>query len=370
MSHTHYVDIARNIDRGPLTAPKAGDDFSPAFIDYLKLLFSPEQAAVVRHVEMAPGEKKTEEDLAVASGLSADEVRELLAPLAAKGLVIHYTGRYFLPSIPSLLNIHQHSTELGPDDVAAARLYKKYFVEDGYSRYYQASLKGTSITRVIPVRRAIKFEEKVLDTEEAHDIIDAVDRLRLVPCPCRTRAHKLDERQCRDRNPIGFCIATGRSVRYFEYAGMGRDVSADEAKRYFDEMQDLGLVGITDNFDHPDHSVICLCCECCCSQIRGRIAWDHPDAVAPSNFVAQSGDDCISCGACEERCPFGAISVDDDRDRSVTDADTCVGCGVCTFACPEGALKLTRVERHTPLADARELFTRIAIENRGGTVEA
>jgi len=367
MTDTHYVKIAENIDRGPLTAPKAGDDFSPAFIDYLKLIFSAEQAEIVQHVEMPPGKKKTEAELADASGRSADEVRDLLAPLCEKGLVVKYKDWYFLPAIPLLINHHQHIAELGPDDVQAARLYQKFFVDEGYSKYYQTSMQGTSITRVIPVRRTIEFDEKILDTEEAHDIMDTVGRLRLVPCPCRTRTEKLDERKCHDQNPIGFCIAMGTSAWYFEYAGMGRDVSAEEAKKYFDEMQEHGLVGLTDNYDHPDHSVICLCCTCCCSQTRGRLAWDNPDAIAPANFVAESNDDCIMCGACEDRCPFSAISMDDDLDRSVADADVCMGCGVCTFVCPEEALHLKRLERHEPLKDARELYTRIAVENRAGS---
>ena len=46
----------------------------------------------------------------------------------------------------------------------------------------------------------------------------------------------------------------------------------------------------------------------------------------------------------------------------------CINCGVCTFVCPEDALHLKRMERHQPLKDARELYTRIAIENRGGTI--
>jgi Pyruvate/2-oxoacid:ferredoxin oxidoreductase delta subunit len=368
MADTHYVKIAENIDHGPLTAPKVDGGFSPAFIDYLKLIFTAEQAAVIQHVEMPPGKIKTGIELAEASGRSTDEVGDLLAPLCAKGLLINYKDRYFLPSIPALINHHQHISELGPDDVEAARLYKKFFIDEGYSRYYQTSMKGTSITRVIPVRRTIEFEEKVLGSEEAHDIIDSVERLRLIPCPCRTRTDKLDERKCHDNNPIGSCITMGASAWYWENAGMGREVSAEEAKRYFDEMQEHGLVGLTDNYDHPDHSVICLCCTCCCSQTRGRLVWDNPDAIAPANFVAESNDDCIMCGACEDRCPFSAISMDDNLGRSVANAEVCMGCGVCTFACPEEALHLKRMERHEPLKDARELYTRIAIENRGGTV--
>jgi Pyruvate/2-oxoacid:ferredoxin oxidoreductase delta subunit len=370
MSNARYVRIAENIDQGPLTAPKTGDDFSPAFIDYLKLIFNAEQADVIQHMQMPPGKKNTEAELAEASGRSVDEVRDLLEPLANKGLVVNFSARYFLPSIPALINHHQHISELGPDDVEAAKLYQKFFIDEGYSRYYQTSTQGTSITRVIPVRRTIEFEEKVLDTEEAHHIIDSVERLRLIPCPCRTRTDKLDERKCHDDNPIGHCITMGSSAWYWENVGMGREVTAEEAKRYFDEMQELGLVGLTDNYDDPDHSVICLCCTCCCSQTRGRLVWDNPDAVAPANFVAQSNDNCIMCGACEDRCPFSAISMDDDLERSVADAEICMGCGVCTFVCPEEALHLKRLERHQPLKDARELYTRIAIENREGTVEA
>ena len=46
-------------------------------------------------------------------------------------------------------------------------------------------------------------------------------------------------------------------------------------------------------------------------------------------------DDCISCGACADECPCGAISEGDGKFE--IDADACVECGACNSACPVGA---------------------------------
>ncbi|MBQ7597354.1 MAG: 4Fe-4S binding protein [Clostridia bacterium] len=46
--------------------------------------------------------------------------------------------------------------------------------------------------------------------------------------------------------------------------------------------------------------------------------------------------DCISCGACADTCPVGAISEGDGQ--FVIDADTCISCGSCADGCPVGAI--------------------------------
>jgi Pyruvate/2-oxoacid:ferredoxin oxidoreductase delta subunit len=156
------------------------------------------------------------------------------------------------------------------------------------------------------------------------------------------------------------------SALYFQSIGVGRKVTAEEAKKYFDEMQDLGLVGTTENYEEAGHTVICLCCQCCCSQLRGRTRWDNPQAVAPSNFVAESTDECLMCGNCEERCFFGAITLDERQLKSVVDAEKCMGCGVCTITCDQEALRLKRVERERPFPTAGKLLGTIAAENQEG----
>ena len=46
-------------------------------------------------------------------------------------------------------------------------------------------------------------------------------------------------------------------------------------------------------------------------------------------------DDCVSCGACAEQCPVGAISEGDGK--YVINPDLCVECGACEGVCPVGA---------------------------------
>ena len=43
-------------------------------------------------------------------------------------------------------------------------------------------------------------------------------------------------------------------------------------------------------------------------------------------------DSCISCGACVEDCPVGAIS--EGPDTYVIDEDACIDCGACAGSCP------------------------------------
>jgi len=47
-------------------------------------------------------------------------------------------------------------------------------------------------------------------------------------------------------------------------------------------------------------------------------------------------DECLSCGACCDTCPVGAISEGDGK--YVVDADACIDCGACEAGCPAGAI--------------------------------
>lgn len=93
-------------------------------------------------------------------------------------------------------------------------------------------------------------------------------------------------------------------------------------------------------------------------QILQKIARGETDLHVPGNHPYKefggvpvkpyAGDGCGKCGLCAEKCPAGAISMEDPAQ---TDAQKCISCMRCIEICPSGA----RTTDPAPLA---------AIENR------
>jgi ferredoxin len=365
MSDQAHVRIAENVDKGFQTAPKVETELSRAFIAYLKLVYTPEEAELVQHLEM-PGNSRTAEQVADASGEDVGRVEEILLSLSQRGFLTSSRGGYCLPVIPNLLNLHMFYPEIKPDDLRAAELYQQFFIKERFYKYYGTSGKGTPFLRSIPVEQAIHPKEETFTAEKAHAYIKglATDDLALVPCPCRTRTEKLGIRDCKDVFPVGTCIFIGKTAVRFEELGLGKRVTKEQAIDYLDEMVELGLIATAENYLSDPHGIMCLCCGCCCSNVRGRTRWDNPTAVLPSGFAPQASDDCVMCGTCVDRCFFGALSLDEDAERSVVDPEKCIGCGVCTITCQTEALRLHRFERSTsPFETAIDLGVTVAREN-------
>lgn len=55
-----------------------------------------------------------------------------------------------------------------------------------------------------------------------------------------------------------------------------------------------------------------------------------------ASMIPQTGDTCIGCGACAQRCPTEAINM---VDLTMTDTAKCICCMACTTVCPTHARK-------------------------------
>jgi Pyruvate/2-oxoacid:ferredoxin oxidoreductase delta subunit len=367
MSDRAYLRIAENVDKGFQTAPKADGELSEAFIAYLRLVYAPEEAELVQHLEMETfGNPQTAQQVADASGQDAAAVDEALSALAKKGFLNDTERGYALPIIQNLVNLHMLYPEIKPDDLKAAELYQQFFIKDRFYKFYATSGKGTPVSRSIPVEHAIHPDEKTFSGEEAHAHIKGLDTddLALVPCPCRTRTEKMGIRECKDQLPVASCIFIGKIATHFEKLGLGKRVTKQQALAYLDEAAELGLIPTANNYLADPHFIMCLCCGCCCSNVRGRTRWDNPTAVLPSQFVPEATDDCIQCETCIDRCFLGALSMDEEAEHPVVDTDKCIGCGVCTITCQTDSLKLHRFERPgKPFETGVEFVMTVAKDN-------
>lgn len=364
MAKSVYISLWKKFDESFQTAPSDSEgNPQPSFIKYLELTYTLEEAQILQHMGR-PGHFSSTQDLAGLAERDLEDVEKILGLVQKRNGLLGMGGFYTLPPMPVLLNINQFYPEIKSGDLEAAELYQDYFIKDKFYRYYEGSMKGTPVFRTIPVKISIEAQQRVLPAEEAHDFIlnHAPEELALVPCPCRTRTEKMGVRECKDKFSIGSCIMMGPTALHFEMLNLGKRVTRQEAVNYFDKMQEQGLVGQTDN-TITGNSIICLCCGCCCSQLRGRTRWGNMSAILPSNFMPAAGEDCVGCELCIERCLLGALTMDDETDRPAVDPDKCIGCGVCALTCPEETLELYRHERATPFDTSGKLVKTIAVEN-------
>jgi ferredoxin len=66
-----------------------------------------------------------------------------------------------------------------------------------------------------------------------------------------------------------------------------------------------------------------------------QIRQENPVSSQWKVFV--EAKNCVGCGICQETCPVGAITIEEN---ARVDERRCTGCGRCVQQCPEGALYL------------------------------
>jgi ferredoxin len=364
MEKSVYVALAERLDMNITGAPKKDGVFSPAFLEYLELLFTPEEAEVASFLTVDP-KAMTAQEVAEKSGRPVEEVGEVLHRLGKRGVIIGLAEHFMLPVTPLLLNIHPFRDTDDEESKKAAELYQKYYIEDGFYKYYTSSAAGTPQRRAVPVDESISMGQQVLSHEGIDFFLDQANMgaYTLAPCPCRTRTEKMGIRECKGTFPVASCLFLGLPAKLMVGRGEGKQVTRDEARKYLEESREHGLVMMADNAEEMKDGVICLCCGCCCSTTRGITRWDNPDAFARSDFVAKVSDECVACGNCVDRCMFDAISLGDDDDIAQVDESKCMGCGVCTVTCTSESLRLERFEREPIYPTPREMRAKVADEN-------
>ena len=365
MAESAYVKLAERLDMNIRGVPKKDGAFSPAFMEYLKIIFTSEEAEVASFLSVEPNLRSAEE-VAELSGRPLEEVEKVLSSLHEKGLILGLPGVYMLPPSPPLLNVLQIFGADEEDIMKEAELYKEFFIKEGFYKYYTSSAAGTPMRRAVPVEQSISEGQQVLSYEDIDSFLDHanMEAYAFMPCPCRSRTEKMGIRECKDKHPVFSCVLLGMFAVEVSQRGGAKTVSREEVKKYLEEGREAGLVIMVDNAKEMTDGAICLCCGCCCSTSRGLTRWNNPGAAfGKSDFVARASDECVACGECVERCMFKAITVEDGDEKAQIDEEKCMGCGVCTVTCPTDALRLERLEREPIYTTPQELFEKVAAEN-------
>jgi Na+-translocating ferredoxin:NAD+ oxidoreductase subunit B len=344
-----YEQLREILDAHPSTAPRGA-----AIGEILRLLFTPEEAALAVHMSFKP---KNIKPLAEAAGMPEVDAETLLESMADTGVIFSKSkdGKKsygLVPTIPGLFEFPFMKGGGTPVLDRLARLWEEYHHES-----LGAAFAGnpTPMMRVVAVEKSVTPEDRIHPYEEVKALIDGANYLALTHCACRVSVSKCDK-------PKEVCLIFDNMGEFLVERGFARQISKEEGVAVLDQAEAAGLVH-TSNNSADKTSVICNCCPCCCTILRGRTELQHPHAFEPSRFEAYiQSDDCIACGVCaEERCPMRAIDI--TGEAAVVNAEACIGCGLCVSSCPTGAIALRDREVLPPVpATGQEMAMKVLQE--------
>jgi len=324
-----YEQLREVLDSHPATAPK-----SKAIIEILKILFTPDEASVAAAMSYKTW---SIDKIASASSISESEAEQRLEAMANKGIIYskNKDGKKqygLVPLIPGVFEFPFMKSDNSPVMKKLGRLW-----EDYHHEALGASFAGnpTPLMRIIAVEKSINAENRVHPYEEVKNFINSAKYIALADCACRVSVGKCDK-------PKDVCLIFDSAAEFLVERGFARHISAEEGMKVLDRAEQAGLVH-TSNNSTDKANLICNCCPCCCTILRGKTQIHHPHAFETSRFEAQvKSSDCTGCGICaDERCPVKAIEMKDGI--AVVNAAECIGCGLCVSGCPSEAMAL--VER-------------------------
>jgi Na+-translocating ferredoxin:NAD+ oxidoreductase subunit B len=322
-----YGKLARYLDDLPAGFPATGDG---AELQLLRTLFTPEEARLALHLTLLGEEARV---IARRARLPLREVTERLENMFRKGLI----DASYPEGKPPRYMVSQFVIGFWEGQVnrltrETAEAFEAYIPHAGP----QIWRNGQQL-RTIPIGESIESTAEIMAYEQAERIVAHHRTIGVMNCVCRQEQQLLGH-DC--GKPLETCMVFGDFVNSAERIGRARRIDRDEALALLRQAEAAGLVLQPANSQRP--AAICMCCGCCCGVLRILKMHDRPAEVAVSPFRAVlNAEECMGCGACEERCQMDALALGGDG-YAVLKEERCIGCGLCVTTCPGGALSMVR----------------------------
>ena len=346
MGHISNQDPERVYDRlqQRLDSNLTGAPSSPTFIRILKLLYSPQEAEIARHLPTMPISLNA---LARRLSMPAEELDEHLTSMAQRGVVVDLSRgekRYYaLP--PVVVGFFEYTFMRAREDLPMAELaelFDRYMTED--DRFARSVFGGqTQVGRTLVHEEALPQGDfiEVLDWERASQVISKAFSVSVSLCSCRHKASYLGKACDRAQET---CLSLNHGAKTMTRVGAARPITSRQALSILETAKQAGMAQVCDNVQRRP-TFLCNCCGCCCGLIHAIKTFDMRNAIVTSNWIMEvDREKCKGCGKCVKACPVGAVELAIEesngkrRGWAVRDETLCLGCGVCRSVCVDGGV--------------------------------
>ncbi|MCF7825315.1 MAG: 4Fe-4S dicluster domain-containing protein [Candidatus Marinimicrobia bacterium] len=362
--HRDYRLLQERFDRHITGAPA-----SPTFTKILELLFTPDEARLVRRFPTIPTRTSK---LAEKLNMDEEKLNDLIQDLAQRGLVVDVEnkGRRYVALPPVVIGFFEYTfMRSRPEAPMAeiAQLFETYMMEN--DRFSRAVFQGqTQVGRSLPREESLPEGDhiEILDYDRASHVVKNASSHAVSLCACRHKAEHLGKACDHEQNN---CLSFGGAADVLVYNGLAQSISVSESMRLLDRSKEAGLAQTGDNVQN-DLSYICNCCGCCCGMMEAIKTFDMNNAIVSSSWIVEIDEtSCTGCGKCEAACPVDAIEMvkyeknGRKKQRAVRDEEVCLGCGVCPTYCESGSAKMkARAQRIYTPESSFDKYARMAIE--------
>ncbi len=356
-----YRDLRKHLDKQPIGYPatKSGSE-----IRLLKRFFNPEEARLAMRLSYKPRSVNDIYEVAKGSEISFNDIEDRLDRMMKNGAIGHMERegvRYFF-NIPLVVGMYEGQlNRLEPEFLAD---FKEYTSQRAFGLEFLST--ELSQMRTIPVGRSIKPEHHVTTYDYLNDIIEGTDGPIVVnECICRKTAG-IKGHPCQKTSRLETCMALGDMAKNCIRAGLGREVSREEALNIARQNEFDGLILQPSNTQKVEF--ICACCGCCCGILGIHKMLPKPVDFWSTNYYASvDAESCTGCETCIESCQVDAMRIKEHPGISTVNLDRCLGCGNCVTFCPSEAISLIKKEVEvTPPENTEDLYD-IIMANKKGT---
>jgi electron transport complex protein RnfB len=351
-----YRKLQTHLDRMPVGFPATA---SGVEIRILKHLFTPEEAEIALNLSALPEPLERIHRRVKKSGISAEELEQILDRLVAKGAIM---GGKMLSKGPKEKYYSKALFAIGMFEFQVDRLTKEFsqdarqYIDEAFGREIHS--KKTSQMRTIPINQSLVPDRPVGNYDDARQLImNSKGPFAVINCICRQSKDLLEE-PCKKSEIRETCITMRNAAEVCIDNGIGRSISKDETLELLNTAEKVGLVLQPENTQDPLFI-------CCCGVLTSAKALPHPARYFNTNFFAEVDPDlCQGCETCLQRCQMEAIQMVDGEAK--VNLHRCIGCGLCVTTCDANAIRLKQKEKLTvPPSDHDSLYKKIMMERLG-----